>query len=191
MEEDTNNDQKKLKKIRMFISRYKPSEKRMTLFYLSSSVLGIIVCACLLVRAYIYQKDGLSFFYGIQFSDTQIFKGYEGELLMYIGYFLQAVAINTIFLIKDPSILIVRTNKLVVIFGTVSLCFGLWFYCASTTPDFVGIGYLMVFVFGYGTLLNIDLISNKSERNYSKENVLLANCLIGLIFCIKDSLFSI
>lgn len=190
MEEETSNDQTQLQKMRGLISRFKPSDKKVNLLFLSSSVTGIMVCTCLLFRAYFYQNYGLSFFHGTEFSDDKIFEGYEGELLMYIGYFLQAVAVNTIFLIKEPSVLIVRLNKFIVIFGTVALCLGLWFYCASATPDFVGIGYLMAIIFGMGTLSNINFISNQSKINHSLENILVINCIIGLVFCIKNSFFS-
>jgi hypothetical protein len=190
VEEDTNNDQTQLQKMRGLISRFKPSDKKVKLFFLSSSVTGIMVCTCLVFRAYFYQNYGLSFFHGSEFSEDKIFEGYEGELLIYIGYFLQVVAINTIFLIKDPSVLIVRLNKFIVIFGTVSLCLGLWFYCASATSDFVGIGYLMAITFGMGTLSNINFIGKQLKRNYSLENILVINCIIGLVFCIKNSLFS-
>jgi hypothetical protein len=190
MEEDTSNDQTQLQKMHRLISRFKPSDKKVLLFFLSSSVIGIMVCACLLIRAYFHKNHGLSFFNGSEFSEAKIFEGYEGELLIYIGYFLQVVAINTILLMKEPSVLIIRLSRFIVIFGTVALCLGLWFYCASATPDFVGIGYLTSIIFGMGTLSNINFISNQSKRNYSLENILLINCIIGLFFCIKNSLFS-
>lgn len=188
MEEDTNNDQTQLQKMRGLISHFKPSDKKVKLLFLSSSVIGIIVCTYLLARAYIYQKRGLSFFCGSEFIDSKIFSGYEGEMLWYIGYFLQVFAINTTSLAEEFLDLISRIGKLIVILGTVALYFGLWLYCTSVISNFVGIGYLMLVIFSMGTLSNINFMSNQAGRNHSLESApLMMNCMTGLAFCVRNS----
>jgi hypothetical protein len=189
MEENTDKNQSKLQKIRDLISSLKLSDEKVTLFFLFSSVIGITICAFLLIRAYVFQKNGLIFTHQKIFENERLFQGYEGQIFINVGYFFQGIAQNSYILEKFSGI-ISKGNKILTFLGVVTLCLGLWFYCSSITSEFESTGYAAAFIFGIQTALNICSATSQIEKNNFRERLMLFGCIIGIIFLLRYSLFS-
>jgi hypothetical protein len=188
MEEDTSNDQTQLQKMRGLISRFKPSRKKVRLFSLSLSAIGIIVCIFLLVRAYVYQKYGLIFAYSTTdvFINEKLFQGYEGALLMEISYFFQGIALNSPSIEKYPDT-IGKISKFLMFTSMFILFPSLWFYCSSTIPKFESTAYTVALVFSVNMTLNIFSSGGQIEENLLQESSMLLGCTIGTLFFFINS----
>jgi hypothetical protein len=180
MEEDTKNDQEQPSKEQGLFSSLKPSRKKVRLFSLYSSAIGIIACIFLLVRAYICHKYGLRFTYATEiFINEKLFQGHESAILMYMSYLFQAIAINSSAIEKYPDI-IGKISKFLIVTSMFILCPSLWFYCSSLTTEFVGIGYTLIFIFGIDMTLNIFSSNGQIEEDLLRESSLLFGCILGI-----------
>jgi hypothetical protein len=191
MEEDTSNDQTQLQKMRGLISRFKPSRRKVRLFSLCLSAIGIIVCIFLFVRAYIYQKHGLRFTYSTEiFISEKLFQGYESLLLIYMSYFLQGISLNS-FSIEKYLDTIGKISKFLMIASMFILCPSLWLYFSSITTKFENIGYTAIFVFGIYMTLNIFSFNGQIKENLLQENLMLIGCTLGTLSLFVNNFVSI
>jgi hypothetical protein len=181
MEEDTKNDQEQLSKGQSLLSSLKPSRKKVRLFSLYSSAIGIIACIFLLVRAYICHKYGLRFTYATEiFINEKLFQGYESTILIYMGYFFQTIALNSSVVEKYPDT-ISKISKFLIIASMFILCPSSWFYCSSLTIKYESNRYIAIFILGIYMTLNILSSNGQIKENLLQEILLLVGCMVGIL----------
>jgi hypothetical protein len=191
VQEDVNNEKTQLQKMRGLISRFKPSRKKVRLFSLSLSSIGIIVCIFLLVRAYVYQKYGIRFTCVTEiFISKKLFQGHESSLFIYMSYFLQGIALNSPSIEKYPDT-VAKISKFLMFASMFILCPSLWLYCSSITTEFKSLGYTSIFIFGMSMTLNIFSLNGQIEENLFRESSLLLGCTIGTLLLFINSFIAV
>jgi hypothetical protein len=163
-----------------------PSNKKVRFFLLALSVIGIIVCSFLLVRAYVYQEYGFRFTYADFFIDEKLFQGYENTVIMYMSYLLQGVALNS-SVIEKYSDKIGKISKFLMFISMFLFCPSSWFYCGSMITEFKGTGYSAASVLGVCMTLNIFSASDRIRENLFQESAILIGCILAVFLLFVNS----
>jgi hypothetical protein len=190
MEEDTKNNQEQPSKEQSLLSSLKPSRKKVRIFSLCSSAIGVIACIFLLVRAYVYQRHGLRFTYTEIFINEKLFQGYESVILMYMSYLLQGIALNNSVIDKYP-VAVGKVSEFLMIASILILFPSSWFYCSSVMPEFKASEYMTALMFIVCMTSNVFSSDGQVKGNLFKESILLFGFTGGTLILFINSFVEI
>jgi hypothetical protein len=153
----------------VLISRFKPSRKKVRLFSVYLSAIGIVGGIFLLVRAYLCHKYGLRFTYATEaYTSEKLFQGYESTILMYMSYFLQGIALNSSVIEKYP-VTIGKISNFLLVASMVILFPSLWFYCSSAIPELENLRYFLAIILIAIMILNIFLLNSEIKESFLED----------------------